>query len=167
MNRKQTTTNTFLGLFCSVLLLFTGCDEFRLDAFDKKEVALEIGTVDTNVVSANTQFGFNLFSEIRKTEQDTNIFISPLSVSLALAMTLNGAAGETEQAMTDPLQLQGVDSAGINGGYAGLRQTLLTADPCVGVGFPNPSELLNRRSSEATLKKHPSKTPTNLFSSSR
>ncbi len=137
MNRKQTTTNTFLGLFCSVLLLFTGCDEFRLDAFDKKEVALEIGTVDTNVVSANTQFGFNLFSEIRKTEQDTNIFISPFSISVALAMTLNGAAGETEQAMTDTLQLQRVDSAGINGGYAGLRQTLSTADPKVTLAISN------------------------------
>ena len=137
MNRKQTNTNTFLGLFCSVLLLFTGCDEFRLDAFDKREVALEIGSVDTNVVSANTQFGFNLFSEIRKTEQDKNIFISPLSVSLALAMTLNGAAGETEQAMTNTLQLQGLDTKAINVGYAGLRQTLSTADPKVTLAIAN------------------------------
>lgn len=109
----------------------------RLDMLDKKEVEPEIGPIDDSVVTANTQFGFNLFDEIRKTEQDKNIFISPLSVSLALAMTLNGAAGETEQAMTNTLQLQGLDSEAINGGYAGLRQTLLTSDPKVTLTIAN------------------------------
>ena len=137
MDRKQTTTKTFLGLFCSVVLLFVGCDEFRIDMFDKTEVKLEISSIDTPVVRANTQFGFNLFDEIRKTEQDTNIFISPFSVSLALAMTLNGAAGETEQAMTDTLQLQGLDTEAINIGYAALRHTLLTADPKVTLAIAN------------------------------
>ena len=105
--------------------------------FDNKEVEPEIGSFDDSVVTANTQFGFKLFDEIRKTEQDKNIFISPLSVSLALAMTLNGAAGETEQAMTNTLQLQGLDSEAINVGYAGLRQTLLTSDPKVTLTIAN------------------------------
>lgn len=137
MNKKQTPTKTFLGFLCSVLLILAGCDEMRLDMLDKKEVEPEIGPIDDSVVTANTQFGFNLFDEIRKTEQDKNIFISPLSVSLALAMTLNGAAGETEQAMTNTLQLQGLDSEAINGGYAGLRQTLLTSDPNVTLTIAN------------------------------
>ncbi len=137
MNKKQTPTKTFLGFLCSVLLILAGCDEMRLDMLDNKEVEPEIGSIDTNVVTANTQFGFNLFDEIRKTEQDKNIFISPFSVSVALAMTLNGAAGETEQAMTNTLQLQGLDSGTINGGYAGLRQTLLTADPKVTLTIAN------------------------------
>lgn len=105
--------------------------------FDNKEVEPEIGFIDDSVVTANTQFGFKLFDEIRKTEQDKNIFISPLSVSLALAMTLNGAAGETEQAMTNTLQLQGLDAEAINVGYAGLRQTLLTSDPKVTLTIAN------------------------------
>lgn len=105
--------------------------------FDNKEVEPEIGFFDDSVVTANTQFGFKLFDEIRKTEQDKNIFISPLSVSLALAMTLNGAAGETEQAMTNTLQLQGLDAEAINVGYAGLRQTLLTSDPKVTLTIAN------------------------------
>ena len=135
MDRKQTITKTFLGLFCSVLLLFTGCDEFRVDMFEKKEP--EIGSVDGSVVTANTKFGFNLFDEIRKTEQGKNIFISPLSISTALAMTLNGASGETEQAMTNTLQLQGLGSESINVGYAGLRQILLTSDPKVTLTIAN------------------------------
>ena len=137
MDRKRTVTITLLGLFCSVLLLFVGCDEFRADMFDKNGAKPEIGPIDGSVVTANTQFGFNLFDEIRKTEQNKNIFISPFSVSLALAMTLNGAAGETEQAMTNTLQLQGLDSEAINVGYAGLRHTLLIADPKVTLAIAN------------------------------
>ena len=137
MDKKQIVTTTFLGFFCSVLLLFAGCDEFRADMFDKKEVKLEVGPIDNSVVTANTKFGFNLFDEIRKTEQGKNIFISPLSISTALAMTLNGASGETEQAMTNTLQLQGLGSESINTGYAGLRQILLTSDPKVTLTIAN------------------------------
>ncbi len=127
MDKKQTITKTFLGLFCSVLLLCVGC----------KEAKPEISPVDGSVVTANTKFGFSLFNEIRKTEQDKNIFISPFSVSIALAMTLNGASGETEQVMTNTLQQQGLDSESINAGYAGLRQTLLTSDPKVTLTIAN------------------------------
>ena len=135
MDRKQTAVTAFLGLFCSVLLLFVGCDEFRADMFQKKEP--DIGSVNGSVVTANTKFGFNLFNEIRKTEQDNNIFISPFSISIALVMTLNGASGETEQAMIDTLQLQGLNSESINVGYAGLHQTLLTSDPKVTLTIAN------------------------------
>lgn len=131
MDRKQRITKTLLGLLCPVLLLSAGCDDLSLDMFDNKETAPAIGSVDGSVVEANTQFGFNLFNDIRKTEQNKNIFISPFSISVALAMTLNGASGETEQAMTNALQLQGLDAEAINVGYAGLRQTLQTSDPKV------------------------------------
>ncbi|MDE0466643.1 MAG: serpin family protein [Candidatus Poribacteria bacterium] len=131
MDRKQRITKTLLGWLCPVLLLSVGCDDLSLDMFDNKETAPAIGSIDGSVVAANTQFGFNLFNDIRKTEQNKNIFISPFSISIALAMTLNGASGETEQAMTNALQLQGLDSEAINVGYAGLRQTLQTSDPKV------------------------------------
>ena len=137
MDRKQTVPKTFFAFLCSALLILVGCDEFRMGMFDNKEVKLEIGSIDPSIVTANTQFGFNLFDEIRKTEQDKNIFISPFSISTALAMTLNGAADETEQAMTNTLQLQGLDSEAINVGYAGLHQTLLTADPKVTLAIAN------------------------------
>ena len=137
MDRKQRITKTFLGLLCPVLLLSVGCDDLSLDMFDNKETAPAIGSIDGSVVAANTQFGFNLFNDIRKTEQNKNIFISPFSISIALAMTLNGASGETEQAMTNALQLQGLDSEAINAGYAGLRHNLQTSDPKVILAIAN------------------------------
>ena len=137
MHSEQTITKIFLGLLCPVLLLFAGCDELRSDLLDKKEAEPELGSVNSKVVTANTKFGFNLFHEIRKTEQNKNIFISPFSVSFALAMTLNGAAGETEQAMTDTLQLQGLNSESMNTGYAQLGQALQTSDPKVTLSIAN------------------------------
>ena len=137
MDRKQMIAKTFLGLLCPLLLLLVGCDELRPDVFEKKAVEIEVGPVDARVVSANTRFGFNLFNEVRKTEQDKNIFISPFSVSIALAMTLNGASGETEHAMTNALQLQGLDAGSINVGYARLCQALLAADPKVTLAIAN------------------------------
>ena len=115
-------------LLCSVLLLSAGHPEFHFDLF-AKDGELKIDSVDNCVIRANTQFGFTLFNEIRKTEGDKNLFISPPSVSIALVMMLNGAVSKTEHAMTQALQLQGMDSESINTGYAQLRQALQAPDP--------------------------------------
>ena len=137
MNRKQTIGQIFLGLMCFVLLMFIGCNEFESTLHGMMQDEPGVGLIDNGVVSANTKFGFNLFNEIRETEQDKNIFISPFSISIALAMTLNGAAGETEQAMVNTLQLQGLNSELINAGYAGLHQILLKSDPKVTLTIAN------------------------------
>ncbi|MBI2646965.1 serpin family protein, partial [Candidatus Woesearchaeota archaeon] len=46
------------------------------------------------VVNANNKFAFELYSELNKAE-DGNIFYSPYSISAALAMTYEGAKGQT------------------------------------------------------------------------
>lgn len=61
--------------------------------------------VDPKVISANTRFGFKLFSQL-KSHSSENIFISPTSIAIALAMIYNGAKGETQQAMAK-MELQG------------------------------------------------------------
>jgi len=50
------------------------------------------------VVNANNQFAFDLYSELDKSEQG-NIFYSPYSISAALAMTYEGAKGQTADEM--------------------------------------------------------------------
>jgi len=56
-------------------------------------------SVDAKLVSANTKFAFNLFRELVAEEMNKNIFISPLSISIALTMTYNGAEDTTKEAM--------------------------------------------------------------------
>src|SRR3990170_2960752 len=55
----------------------------------------------TTLVGGNSAFAFNLYRELKKT--GGNLFYSPYSISLALAMTYAGARTETEKQMSDTL----------------------------------------------------------------
>lgn len=50
------------------------------------------------VANANSKFAFDLYSELDKSENG-NIFYSPYSISAALAMTYEGARGQTASEM--------------------------------------------------------------------
>lgn len=92
---------------------------------------------EKTVARSNTDFSFSLFRQTIKAEPAGNVFISPLSVSMALGMTLNGAAGETRAAMKDALELQGLSEQEINEAYQGLIELLRGADPRVTLRVAN------------------------------
>ncbi|MCY4401067.1 MAG: serpin family protein [Candidatus Poribacteria bacterium] len=137
MNSKHIVGKTVLSLMMLVFLLFVGCFDSVVDTLNQAMEDSVVAPIDSNVSLGNTEFGFNLFNTIWNTEQNQNIFLSPFSVSTALAMTLNGAAGETEQAMIDTLQLQGITTDSINSSYYQLLQTLQTSDPKVTLTIAN------------------------------
>ncbi|MEM1169974.1 MAG: serpin family protein [Cyanobacteria bacterium P01_H01_bin.35] len=66
------------------------------------------------LVSANNKFAFQLFSEIQKSQSNENIFISPISIAIALSITYNGAVGKTQEAMAKTLNFQGMSLEEIN-----------------------------------------------------
>ena len=55
----------------------------------------------TTLVNGNSEFAFDLYQVLKK--EDGNLFYSPHSISLALAMTYAGARGETAKQMADTL----------------------------------------------------------------
>ena len=91
----------------------------------------ELTAVEKTVVEADNSFGLKTFQEIVKSEQDKNVFISPLSISMALGMTLNGANGETKQGMQNALELAGLTDKQINDSYKSLIELLVGLDPKV------------------------------------
>jgi serpin B len=60
------------------------------------------------VVVANSQFAVDLYRELAKESQDKNLFFSPTSISVALAMTAAGGRSQTEAEMTQVLHLTGI-----------------------------------------------------------
>jgi serpin B len=70
-------------------------------------------------------FAFDLLREATKAlTPDSNVFLSPLSASMALGMALNGANSETYDAMRTVLRLDGMAEAEINQGYRDLMTLL-------------------------------------------
>jgi len=61
------------------------------------------------VVRGNTQFALELYRELAGQGGGENLFLSPYSVSVALAMTYAGARGETERQMAETLHFSPQD----------------------------------------------------------
>jgi serpin B len=89
------------------------------------------GEVDKRLVSANTRFGFKLFSEVAAASAGKNVFVSPSSVALALAMTYNGADGETRQVLARGLEIEQMSLEEANRANQQLKSALEQADPKV------------------------------------
>ena len=118
-----------------ILLMSVGCDRFDLGTIDNNRD--ELDTLDPNLVRANTIFGFKLLNALRQPQQHNNTLLSPFSLSVALAMARNGAAGETQQAIVNALQLQRLDPESINVNYVYLQRALQAPDSKVTLEIAN------------------------------
>ena len=92
---------------------------------------------ETKVRDAANAFAFALWGRINAAQRDTNVFVSPLSASFALGMTLNGAANQTADQMRTALQYGGATLPEINAGYKSLVALLTSLDPGVQMQIAN------------------------------
>ena len=118
----------------SVLLTVTICTCIAGCNLPGDSVDDEINVTEktARLIKAGNDFGFELFQNIYDYETEyENIMVSPLSVSLALAMTYNGANGETKTAMEKTLKVYGLTTEDINTSYRDLIEALKSLDPKV------------------------------------
>ena len=88
-------------------------------------------------IASSNRFAFDLLRSINRRFIDTNVFISPLSASFALGMTLNGADGQTFDGMRQALRIDDTDRSVINDAYRDLIKLLLELDPSVDMRIGN------------------------------
>src|SRR5687767_12288503 len=87
-------------------------------------------TADEAAVSdAANHFAFTLLRRLSAQQPGANVFVSPLSVSMALGMAMNGATGTTLDQMRSTLGFGMKELASINAGYRGLIALEAGLDP--------------------------------------
>jgi serpin B len=91
----------------------------------------DLSVAEQDLIQADNTFALNLFREVNAQDANKNVFISPLSVAMALGMTYNGAASATQQAMQDALELYGLTLEEVNQSYRDLIDLLRNLDPAV------------------------------------
>ncbi|MBU8933381.1 MAG: serpin family protein [candidate division Zixibacteria bacterium] len=98
----------------------------------------ELTKTEKDLVGSCNRFAFKLFREIAENEAaDSNVFVSPLSVSYALGMAYNGAVGETREAIAATIELDGLTDQQINSSFSSLVEILTKADPVVDFSMAN------------------------------
>ncbi|MEO7716192.1 MAG: serpin family protein [Capsulimonas sp.] len=107
----------------------------RVKEAEAKSVAAD--TRVQQVAAANTDFGLRLLKPLAKASPNGNVFYSPLSVTEALSMTMNGAGGDTQTAMAKTLGLKDVKIGDVNAANALLMPSLISADPKVEIAIAN------------------------------
>ncbi len=76
-----------------------------------------VNNIDTkDIASARSEMGLSLIREIKNKQSDknSNIFISPTSISTALTMVQAGASGETKAEMRSSLNLSEISDSDLN-----------------------------------------------------
>ncbi len=99
----------------------------------------DIGNIKKSLINSTNAFGFEFFKKVNDSESgnDTNILISPVSASIALAMAYNGADGTTKEAMGQTLKLNGLSVDEINNSYKALMELLSASGPDITTNIAN------------------------------
>jgi serpin B len=115
-----------LYAFLFTIILLVAC---RKDNAVKPGRALTLSAAELQQASADNTFSFDLFRSVAANSGNGNLFISPLSVSMALGMTTNGANGATLDSMRKVLHMNGFSQDQVNTYYSDLLTQLPELDP--------------------------------------
>lgn len=92
------------------------------------ELPRPLTAAESGIAQAVNSFSFNLLAAAQAKDPAATIFLSPLSASMALGMTMNGASGTTFDQMRSALGFGSLSQEDINAGYKGLIELLANLD---------------------------------------
>jgi len=118
----------------SILLIFGICISCTND--EPTNVTLSLKSAE--IIESNNEFGYGIFNQILSEEaDDLNILVSPLSISQALSMALNGAKDQTFAEMQSVLGFEGFSLEETNKSNQEIVSSLLNHDPLVELNIAN------------------------------
>ncbi len=122
-----------------IILLISACNSNNTTSTDDENLTPDehASLVSNEFVQANNAFAFSVFQKTMESHPDENINISPLSLSIALAMTYNGAQNETANQMAATLNYHNFDLEELNQEYSHLMQSLENCDSTIQLDLAN------------------------------
>src|SRR5437773_1481535 len=112
-----------------VAVIASGCSESTGPEGPIDALPRDLSAAETKVIEGSNDFAFDLFRTGNLAQHKANVFISPLSASMALGMTSNGANGPTYDEMHSTLRLAGATREEVGGGYKSLIALFRGLDP--------------------------------------
>lgn len=97
--------------------------EFNLKSPEQSEID---NLSKSKIIEANSKFSLKILNQLANEKPNTNLFISPLSMSLALSMTYNGAESKTKDQMMQALEYNNLSLETINKDNNTLLRMLLS-----------------------------------------
>lgn len=105
-------------------------DKYNGESYDLKKV-------NDGFADGNLEFAFNIFKKLSEEDVETNIFISPLSISQVLSMAYNGAGSSTKEVMEKVLGFSGLDITAVNESSKNLINYLNQIDEKIELNIAN------------------------------
>jgi len=118
------------SLFSSIILIsfLISCQLNSIPQDEKDTKMIQLDEKSSQLIEADNTFGLEIFQKIREESDEENLMISPLSISVALAMAYNGANGDTKKEMEETLKLNGLTTDEINASYKSLISAFRSLD---------------------------------------
>jgi serine protease inhibitor len=133
MNKIPKIKRLIPAIFMAGILF--GCSTNDIDTAPNEVHAVQI---PSRIAAGTNDFAFDFFKNLQLYEKpDANLFVSPLSLHIALGMLLNGAENETAAEILKTLKMEGVSLADLNKAYTTLLNDMPVADSKVTLGLAN------------------------------
>lgn len=121
--------------FVFVAATFLSCSDEEIES---KPNAVRPVIIPERIATGTNDFAFDFFKNLQVAEGSSeNLFVSPLSLHMALGMLLNGAENETAAEMLKALKMEGVSLTDLNQAYQTLINDMPVADSKVTLGLAN------------------------------
>lgn len=138
---------TCLVFSLSMLLMSGSCDK-NVEEVEKDTTSGELPApmkidmlgVEASMADKDQAFAFEFFSHVFAEERagdDESFMVSPFSLSMALAMTLNGAGCDTKTAIQNTIGFQGRTDVEVNNYFKKLKDAFEKTDPSTQLAIAN------------------------------
>ncbi len=122
----------------AIVYLTTSCNNLNEPNPQPKDAEpIQLSAALEKRVAQDNDFAFGLLRKTIEISGETNVTVSPLSVSIALGMAWNGADSDTKTEMETALKMSGLSPNEINEYYKVMQTTLPEIDPTTKLSIAN------------------------------